>query len=216
LLTRRRWHAWWFMIAWAFCLEWCGTCLPFGAGKIHPDGHADDSNREQVDLQFRLFRFRVQESAFFVGRPFQAVKKPPEKTAWKGRPTPRNGRAIIPRPPRGNPPSSFGSRGGYARTRMSPEIAWEPRRPKPVGPQPQAASWPRRRVDNAGARPSEYAIGEKRGRRRRRDAKGSPRSIRTTPDGLGSAPMPPAREKAAKVTAKGTATCEPLFSPGSF
>src|SRR3989338_3954875 len=40
-----------------------------------------------------LFRFWVQESAFFVGRPFQAVKKPPEKTAWKGRPTPRNGRA---------------------------------------------------------------------------------------------------------------------------
>src|SRR3990167_8155328 len=35
----------------------------------------------------------VQESAFFVGRPFQAVKKPPEKTAWKGRPTPRNRRA---------------------------------------------------------------------------------------------------------------------------
>src|SRR3989338_4359713 len=43
-----------------------------------------------------LFRFWVQESAFFVGRPFQAVKKAPEKTAWKGRPTPRNGRALAP------------------------------------------------------------------------------------------------------------------------
>jgi hypothetical protein len=41
----------------------------------------------------RIFRFWMQESAFFVGRPFHAVKKTPDKTAWKGRPTAKTGRA---------------------------------------------------------------------------------------------------------------------------
>jgi len=40
-----------------------------------------------AELMLLNIEFWVQESAFFVGRPFQAVKKPPEKTAWKGRPS---------------------------------------------------------------------------------------------------------------------------------
>src|SRR3990172_9114703 len=75
-----------------------------------------------------LFRFWVQASAFFVGRPFQAVKKPPEKTAWKGRPHLETGEPSFWKPSRQWPPSSHAPlQAGEGRWELRQRLsAWPP------------------------------------------------------------------------------------------